>query len=84
MARTDVHVSEIIMSQILAGTDVEAREAGPAVISCGGMYIPHRGSRQDLIYHIITTQRDDEPVRVVTGGRPVNILHAVMLKESMN
>jgi hypothetical protein len=84
MARSEGHVSEIIMSQILCGTDVEAQEAGPAVISCGGMYIPHRGNRQDVLYHIITTSRGDEPVKVVTGRRPRNVLHAVMLKESMN
>jgi hypothetical protein len=84
MARSEGHVSEIIMNQILCGTDVEAREAGPAVISCGGIYIPHKGNRQDAIYHIITTQRGDEPVKVVTGRRPTNVLHAVMMKESMN
>jgi hypothetical protein len=84
MARTEGHVSEIIMSQILAGTEMEAREAGPAVISCGGMYIPHKGSRQEVLYHIITTQRNDEPVKVVTGRRPRNVLHSVMMKESMN
>ena len=84
MARTEGHVSEIIMNQILGVTDVEAREAGPAVISCGGMYIPHKGSRQEVLYHIITTQKDDEPVKVVTGRRQKNILYSVMMKESMN
>lgn len=76
--------SEMIMRHILAGTDTEANEAGPAVISCGGMYIPHKGARQDTLYHIITTQRNDEPVKVVTGVRTKNVLHELILKESMN
>jgi hypothetical protein len=84
MARVESNVSNIIMSQILNGTDVEAHEAGPAVISCGGMYIPHKGSRQEILYHIITTHRNDEPVKVVTGQPRKNILHAVIEKESMN
>ena len=84
MSRAEGQVNGIIMRQILGDPDVEAAQAGPAVISCGGIYIPHRGSRQDVLYHIITTNRNDEPVKVVTGRRPYNVLHSVMMKESMN
>ena len=84
MARLQGQVSGIIMRQILIGTETEANEAGPAVISCGGIYIPHKGSRHDALYHIINTHRDDEPVKVVTSSRPKNVLHELIMKESMN
>ncbi len=84
MRREEGQISQIIMRQILADSDVEASEAGPAVLSCGGIYIPHRGQRQGVLYHIITTQKSDEPVKVITGARPKNLLHEVLLKESMN
>ena len=84
MARAEGQVSDIIIGQILGDADSEAVQGGPAVISCGGMYIPHRGSRQEALYHIINTHKNDEPVKVVTGNRPRNVLYAVMMKESMN
>lgn len=84
MAKPVGQSSEIIMRHILAGTDAESSEEGPAVISCGGIYIPHKGARQDALYHIITTQRNDEPVKVVTGVRTKNVLHELIMKESMN
>lgn len=84
MRREEGQISQIIMRQILADTDVEPSEEGPAVLSCGGIYIPHRGHKQDVLYHIITTHKSDEPVKIVTGARPKNVLHEVLLKESMN
>ncbi|MFH1830067.1 MAG: hypothetical protein ABH871_04750 [Pseudomonadota bacterium] len=84
MRKQEGQLNQIIMKEILAGSDVETSEAGPAVLSCGGMYIPHRGQRQDVLYQIITTHKSDEPVKVVTGSRPKNVLYEVLLKESMN
>jgi len=56
----------------------------PAILSCGGIYIPHKNDAQKLIYHIITTSNQKSPVRVISGVNPQNILLNVMLKESMN
>ncbi|MFH0799103.1 MAG: hypothetical protein V2A66_02835 [Pseudomonadota bacterium] len=54
------------------------------VLSCGGIFIPHRGEERRILYHIITTSSLNEPVKVVTGARPRNRLHEVLLKETMN
>ena len=75
-------VGGMILSQMF---DPEKHDgAGPTVLSCGGIYIPHRGNREEILCHIITTSCSEEPVKVVTGARPRNVLHEVLLKESMN
>jgi hypothetical protein len=56
----------------------------PVVLSCGGIYIPHQGANQRIIYHIITTANENTPVKVVTCIRPRNILQQLLSKESMN
>lgn len=75
-------VGEAILQQIF---DPEKRgEVNPTVLSCGGIYIPHRGSQERIPFQVITTSSQAEPVKVVTGARPRNILYEVLLKESMN
>jgi hypothetical protein len=75
-------VGELILNQVF---DPEQRDqASPTVLSCGGIYIPHRGRQEEILYHIITTSSREEPVKVVTGARPRNVLYEVLLKESMN
>ena len=75
-------VSELLLNQAF---DPERRDgSSPMVLSCGGIYIPHRGRQEEILSHIITTSREDEPVRVVTGLKPRNVLREVLLKESMN
>jgi hypothetical protein len=75
-------VSELILNRAF---DPERRDgSSPTVLSCGGIYIPHRGCQEEILLHIITTSRADEPVRVVTGAKPRNSLREVLLKESMN
>ncbi len=77
-------LSEIIMRQVMMGYDLDEGSANPTVISCGGIYIPHQGGQQRTIYHVINTPSESEPVKVVAGARPRNILREVMVKESMN
>lgn len=84
MRRQEGQVGNIIMKRILIGSDVEASEIGCAVLSCGGIYIPQRGRTQDALYHIINTQKSDEPVKIMSGRYPKNMLHELLLKESMN
>ena len=62
----------------------ELSQVNPAVLSCGGIYIPHQGHTQRIIYHIITTANEKTPVKVVTGIKPRNVLQQVLAKESMN
>ena len=76
--------SDMIMEQILCGTELEGEYRNAAVISCGGIYIPHGGAREQLIYEIINTSSSEETVKVVSGYRPRNILHEIIHKESMN
>ncbi|MFA4973060.1 MAG: hypothetical protein WC683_10620 [bacterium] len=76
--------SDMIMEQIMCGTDLAGEYRNAAVISCGGIYIPHNGAREQLIYEIINTFNAEEPVKIVSGFRPRNILHEIIQKESMN
>lgn len=72
------------LQKMLEGRFKALSSMSPVVLSCGGIYIPHQGRTQRIIYHIITTANEDTPVKVVTGIRPRNILQKVLLKESMN
>jgi len=62
----------------------ELSSVNPVILSCGGIYIPQQGEARRIIYHILTTPNEMEPVKVVTGMRPRNILLKVLAKESMN
>ena len=83
MGGSDHRCCEIILKMV-AGDPRELLQLDPLVVSCGGMYIPHKGKRTSFSYHILTTPNDAEPVKVVAGGRPLSILQKVMAKESMN
>jgi hypothetical protein len=73
------------MKQLLIDANVGVEElSSPAVLSCGGMYLPHRRTQQQVLYHIINTPSVSEPVKIVCGARPRNFLHEVLIKESMN
>jgi hypothetical protein len=74
----------MILQQVMCCASRGKVLSQPTVLSCGGMYIPHHGSREQVIYEIITTSCREEPVKVVSGARPHNILHEVLIKESLN
>lgn len=75
-------IGELVMNELLGTPELVSKN--PTVLSCGGMYIPHRDDACRVLYHIITTSRKDEPVKVVTGARPRNALHDILFKESLN
>jgi len=55
------------------------------VLSCGGIFIPRQKQEEQMaLHHVLTTLSKKEPVKIVTGIRPRNFLHEVMIKESMN
>lgn len=83
MASAKEPIGDLILRQALTDSN-EFACSSPTVLSCGGIYIPHRQQEQRLIYHIITTSDNKEPVKVLTGAHPGNILHEVLHKESMN
>lgn len=59
----------------------------PAVLSCGGMYLPRPGAGAPVkvIYHVLNLANQKEPIKLYTGRRPfMNVLHQALVKESMN
>jgi hypothetical protein len=77
-------ISRMIVSRAASDGDDENIIARSAVLSCGGIYIPHRGNRHSTLQHILTMPRKDEPVKIITGAGTKNMLHELLLKESMN
>lgn len=84
MATGKEAIPEVIVKQLFNNDPFELTSRNPAVLSCGGIYIPHKGREERVLYHIINTSSEAEPVKVVTGMRPRNILYEVLIKESMN
>lgn len=81
MAASKENSGGLMLGRVL---DPEGEGANPTVLSCGGIYIPHRGRQDEILSHIITTSCREEPVKVVTGVKPRNVLREVLLRESMN
>ena len=77
-------VDREFLERILKGSFGGLSSVEHMVLSCGGIYIPHKNETQKVIYHIITTSDEKMPVKVVTGVRPKNILHLLQRKESLN
>lgn len=74
---------DLVLKESMSGEELVSRN--PTVLSCGGIYIPRNTHEEKrILYHIITTQRKDEPVRVVGNFRPRNSLHEILLRESLN
>ncbi|MFA4873758.1 MAG: hypothetical protein WC956_00830 [bacterium] len=84
MASTRESIGELLLREIRGDAGIEQGAEEPAVLSCGGIYIPHSPNQQRLIYQIINTSSEREPVKVVTGARPRNVLREVLYKESLN
>lgn len=55
----------------------------PVVLSCGGIFIPQPRNRP-IQYQVLNTANEETPAKVVSGMVPVNMLHLVMAKDSMN
>jgi len=77
-------ISEMIFQRALGNCPDEMMSKNATVLSCGGIYIPHRGERKYTIHQIINTHRKDEPVKLVSAAKPRNVLHDVLMKESLN
>lgn len=85
MGSSDHKCCQLIIKQVLQGDPRDLCQLDPLVVSCGGMYIPHRVKKPTgLWYHILTTSNETEPVKVVTGARPQTVLQKMWTKESMN
>ena len=59
----------------------------PAILSCGGMYLPRTRQTTPLKthYHVLNLANEAEPIKVYIGRRRVmNQLHQVLIKEGLN
>lgn len=57
----------------------------PAVLSCGGIYIPPKNTaRSDFSYNVLTTSNQNEPVKVVHTMPAKNQLSVILAKENLN
>lgn len=83
MASTRESIGELLLREI-RGDQAEPISPEPAVLSCGGIYIPHGSVERRTIYEIINTSSANEPVKLVTGDRPRNILREVLRREALN
>ena len=84
MASTFERCTEMIMRQVFEESRGELSSKNPLVFSCGGIYIPHPESRARLIQQIIVTPNNKEPVKVMTGFTPRNVLSTLLAKGAMN
>jgi len=84
MASTLEKCSEMILRQVFEESPGELSSKSPAVLSCGGIYIPHPEPRMSRIQHILVTPNTNEPVKVLTGDTSRNALMELLEKGSMN
>jgi len=75
---------EMVFKRVLASSSEEFDHRNSAVLSCGGIYIPHRGDPKVRLMSILTTARKDEPVKLVSQSKPRNALFEVLMKENLN
>lgn len=77
-------INEMLFQRALSNCPDEMGANESTVLSCGGIYIPHKGDPKRRLMQILNTARKDEPVKLVSQGRQRNILREVMMKENMN
>lgn len=74
---------------ILERTAVESRHYPPtnhpAVLSCGGMYLPRTKDPAPVHYNILNLANEKEPIKIYVGRRRLtNLLYHILAKEAMN
>lgn len=80
---TKERTSEQTEQRVLTQYGLAEAERSSAVLSCGGIYIPHKGNSRSF-HEIINTPGGCEAVKVVSISGIRNILREVMKKESLN
>ena len=80
---TKERTSEMAEQRALTQYGLAEAERSSAVLSCGGIYIPHKGN--SLTFHeIINTPASEDAVKIISVTNARNILREVMKKESLN
>lgn len=75
---------ELLMRRTFGSSPDEMTSRHPAVLSCGGIYIPHHGVRDSVLRQLINTNNKEEPVKLITREGPRNVLYEILMKESLN
>lgn len=84
MAVGKERIGRVILKRAFESSPDEFCSKDPTVLSCGGIYIPHRAGQVRTLYHVLNTSNQTEPVKIVSGVRPKNLLHELLIKESLN
>ena len=77
-------IGEMIFKRALSNCPDEVCSQDSAVLSCGGIYVPHKGDPKRRLHQILNTARKDEPVKLVSQNKNRNILREILMKENMN
>ena len=78
-------ISEMILKQALGDTGMNSETGkNKTVLSCGGVYIPHRDKHRRTIHELINTHSKENPVKVIASSAPKNILYKLLAKEILN
>ena len=80
-------ITQFLIQRVVEETRDRRIMNNPTVLSCGGMYLPRpkfNFQNSILSYDVLSLANSDKPVKVVTGSHPVNALHQILFKESMN
>lgn len=59
----------------------------PAVLSCGGMYLPRAKTTTNnkIVFHVLNLANEKEPIKIYVGRRGLaNQLYQILAKEAMN
>ncbi|MBI2344168.1 MAG: hypothetical protein HYV02_07560 [Deltaproteobacteria bacterium] len=75
-----------IIERAVAISHGELREQHPAIMSCGGIYLPRpRPCQAQLpLFHILHTANDLQPSKIVSAIITSNVLDDVLCRECLN
>lgn len=79
-------MTELIVRDVFEESPGELSSRNPMVLSCGGIYIPHRRNSviDKPLWHVINIADENSSSKVVCSGLPKSPLAQLLEKESMN
>ena len=80
---TKERTAEQAEARVLTNYGLAEAERNSAVLSCGGIYIPHRG-RSRSFHEIINTPGSEDAVKIISDSGARNIIRELMIKGSLN
>jgi len=77
-------MSQVLIRKALGESNTPETSQNTMVLSCGGVYIPHSNYKKQAIHQMLHMHDKEEPVKFYASNRPNNVLHALLIKESLN